>query len=233
MNTLEILAMRKAIKKWRDGWTEKIEKDLEASVPELRALLFSQIDALKPIDGLRIKRYAAKKLQPLFVDWCRRKEMTLFAAAEEDLQNKFDRNATYSVTESGIDVDVSKDVLLNLASVTLSGAATVATIPAIVIFSSITVPAAGILGLLGFSATVVVTKNIVIGLIVLVAFTVLTYRRAGSWISTAKARLREQIEQQIQERIVYSTKQPSLAMVLTEKIDETAEQLLGELRDAA
>lgn len=233
MNTLEILATRKAIKAWREKWTERIAKDLEASIPELRSLLTAEVDKLKTLDALRTKRFAAEKLQPLFTDWCEKKEKALFTAAEKDLQNQFKRTVAYRSTKGEIDVDVSKDSLLNLAGAALSGAATVATIPAIVLLSSATVSAGGLLGLLGFTTTVVVTKNIVIGLIVLIALLVLTQKRFNKGISNTKARLREQIEQQIQERIVYSKKQPSLTMLLTERIEDTAKQLLGELDHAA
>lgn len=233
MNTLEILAIRKAIKTWRDRWTEQIAKDLEESIPELRSMLVAEVDVLKPADALRTKHFAAEKLQPLFADWCQKKEKELFTAAEEDLQNQFKRTIAYRSTKGEIDVDVSKDALLNVAGAALSGAATVATIPAIVIFSSATVSAGGILGLLGVTTTVVVTKNIVIGVIVFAALMLMTLWRFSKAMASTKARLREQIEQQIQERIVYSKKQPSLILLLTTRVEDTAKQLLGELNHAA
>ena len=111
----------------------QIAKDLDASIPELRSLLVAEVDTLKLIDALRTKRFAAEKLQPLFVDWCQKKEKALFTAAENDLQNQFKRTVAYRNTKGEIDVDVSKDTLLGLAGAALSGAATVATIPGIMI----------------------------------------------------------------------------------------------------
>lgn len=223
--------MRRAIRTWRERWSDKIARDLEASTPELRRVLIAEVDALKPFDALRTKRFAAKTLQPLFADWCKKKEEELFAAAESDLQNQFKRTLAYRSTKGEIDIDLKKDVLLNLAGAALSGAATVATIPAIVVFS--TASAGSILGLLGVGATVLVTKNIVIGLVALIALAVLTQKRFAKGMSKTKARLREEIEQQIQERIVYSKKQPSLTVLLIERIEETAKKLLGELDNAA
>lgn len=233
MNTLEALAVRKAIKVWRDRWTEQIAKDLDASIPELRSLLFAEIDDMKRIDTFRTKRLTSEKLQPLFVDWCQKKEHALLTAAENDLQNQFKRTVAYRRANNKINVDVSKAFLLDLAGAALSSVAAAATIPAIVALSTTAVSAGGFLGLLGFTTTVLVTKNIVIGLIVLAILMTVSQWRFSKSISNAKTRLREQIEQQIQERVIYSKKEPSLAILLTDRIEDTARQLLSEIDHAA
>ena len=233
MNTLEVLAVRKAIKRWRDQWTEHISKDLDASIPELKSLLFSEVDKIEFVDALRAKRYTTEKLQPLFVDWCRKKEEDLLTAAENDLRNQFKRVVEQRSARSEMEINISKESLLDIAGAALSGAATAATIPAMLSFSAATVSAGGIMGLFGATTTVLVTRNILIGLIVLTVLLLFTYRRSSKVTINVKTRLRKQIEQQIQEKVVYSKKRPSLAMVLTEKIESTAKQLLGELEHAA
>ncbi len=233
MNTLEILAMRRAIKAWRDRWAEHIIKDLDASIPDLRAQLFVEVEKIKLADSIRSQRYIVEKLQSLFVAWCKKKEEEILSAAENDLRNQFKRTVACGGAKSEMEIDVSKASLLDLAGATLSGVAAVASIPAIVGFSTATVSAGGILGLLGVTTTVLVTKNIAIGLVVLAVLLLISFIRFSKIVINTKTRLREQIEKQISEKVVYSKKQPSLAMLLTGRIEDTAKQLLGELDHVA
>ncbi len=233
MNTLEILAMRRAIKTWRDRWTEHIAKDLDASIPGLRAQLFAEVDKIQFGDTIRLQRYVADKLQPLFVAWSKKKEEEILSAAENDLRNQFKRTVAYRSANSEMEINVSKESLLDLAGVALSGTAALAIIPAIVGLSTATVSVGGILGFLGVKTAVVVTKNIFIGLAVLAIVLLITFNLFSKVRSNAKNRLRAQIEQQIREKVLYSKKQPFLVMLLIDRIDETAKQLLGELDHAA
>lgn len=233
MNTLEILAMRRAIKAWRDRWAEHITKDLDASIPDLRAQLFAEVEKIKLVDSIRAKRYVVDKLQPLFVAWCKKKEGEILSAAENDLRDQFNRTVADRSVKSEVEIDVSRESLLDLAGATLSGVAAVASIPAIIGFSTATVSAGGILGLLGVTTTVLVTKNIAIGLVVLAVLLLISFIRFSKIVTNAKVRLREQIEKQISEKVVYSKKEPSIAMLLTGRIEDTAKQLLGELDHVA
>lgn len=233
MNALEILEMRKAIKKWRDHWTGHISKDLDASTAGLKALLFSEVDKVKFVDAIRIKRYIARKLQPLLLEWCRQKEEDLLRAAEDDLRDRLKRAADFSDKKGEMEIRLNRGMLLDLAGTTLAGSASVATIPAIISFSTATVSAGGIAGFFGATTTVPIIANLAIGLIVLALMSLITFWRSSKVMANLHARLRTQIERQINERVVYSKEQPSLAMQLIAKIEDTSKNLLGELDHAA
>lgn len=233
MNTLEILTMRKEVKAWRDGWLARIDEDLTDGVQHLKRKLHAEVDTLSVFQAIRPKRYVADTLQPIFVEWCKKKEAILVSAAEQDLRLRFDRVIPRSNARTEMDIDVTKESLLDLAGTAMSGVAAAAVVPSLLTFSTATVSAGGILGLLGVTTTVVVTRNIVIGLVVLAIMVLIAFMRFSKFVGNARARLRKQIDKQIDEKIRYSRERRSLAMTLSERIELTAKQLLEELDHAS
>jgi hypothetical protein len=233
MNTLEILAMRKEVKAWRDGWLARIDEDLADGVQHLKRQLHAEVDTLGFLQAIRPKRYVADTLQPLFVEWCKKKEAALLSAAEQDLRFRFDRVIPPSDARTKMDIDVTKESLLDLAGTAMSGVAAAAVIPSIITYSTATVSAGGILGLLGVTTTAVLTRSIMFGLVVLMILVLITFIRFSKIVGNARIRLRNRIDKQIDEKIRYSRTKQSLAMTLSERIELTASQLLEELDHAS
>lgn len=232
METLINLAMRRDIKAWRDRWIENIANDLGKSIPDLQAKLDAEVDKITFRNAVFVKRYTAEKLQPLFVTWCTNKGKELLIAAEKDLQSQFDKRISSQNLNSKIEIDNSKNSLLDLASVALSGAAIAATIPTVIAASTTVVSAGGFLGLLGVTTTVFAVKSIVFGVVGLSLMLSFMLFRFFKITGNAKIRLRKQIDNQIKSKLLYSKKHASLSMLLTDRIEDTAKQLLRALDHA-
>ena len=86
------------------------------------------------------------------------------------------------------------------------------------------------LGFLGVSTTVIVTRNLLAGLLVLAALFLFTLLRFKSIKINARKRLKAKVDKQIIKKIHFSKKDKSLAMGMIKMLETTADSLVKELR---
>ncbi|MNC66795.1 hypothetical protein D3C75_1172330 [compost metagenome] len=120
--------------------------------------------------------------------------------------------------------------MLDLAAATISTGVAAATVPAVIAFSTASVSVGGVLGFLGVSTTVIVTRNLLAGLLVLAALFLFTLLRFKSIKINARKRLKAKVDKQIIKKIHFSKKEKSLAMGMTKMLETTADSLVKELR---
>ncbi len=232
MNRLEVMEARKLILSWQDRWTQKIQQRLEVESRQLQSELHAKIDKISFWQALFSGRYLRNTIQPLFTEWCQTKAKELKTAAEMDLQSVVARAIPEEDFCPVLDGHSGKRTLLDIATAAISTGVTAATIPALVGFSTATVSVGGVLGFLGVTTTVVVTRNVIAGVVVLAILLLVTLLRFKSIKANARRRLKAKVDKQILKKIHYSKKEKSLAMSMTSMLETTASTLVKELRHA-
>lgn len=230
MNRLEKIEARRLILGWKDRWTQTIQQRLEVESRQLQAKLHAKIDQIGFWDALFSGKYLRNTIEPLFTGWCQAKATELKAAAEQDLQSVVARAIPEEDFSPALDRHSSKEALLDVATATISAGVAAATIPAVIAFSTASVSVGGVLGFLGVTTTVIVTRNLLAGLLVLAAFFLVALLRFKSIKSNARKRLKAKVDKQIIKKIHFSTKEQSLAMGMTKMLETTADSLVKELR---
>ena len=129
-----------------------------------------------------------------------------------------------------LDGHSSKGTLLDVGTAAISTGLAAATIPAVVAFSTATVSVGGLLGFLGVTTTVLVTRNLIAGLVVLGFLFLIALLRFKSIKRNARSRLKARVDKQIIKKIHFSKKERSLAMGMTKMLENTADTLIKELR---
>ena len=232
MNKLEAMTARKAILAWRERWTRTINEQLHADSKQLQETLNATIDAMGFWNAVFSKSYTRKRLQPLFTQWSEAKALELTKSAETDLVGICERSVPSQSIHSALESQASKGLLVDMATATITTALAAAAIPAAVSFSTTTVSVGGVLGFLGVTATVVVLKQLILALLLVLIIWFIASNRIGKVKINAKARLKAQMQDQVQRKVLYSKKSTSLAMSLIGVIETTANKLLGELSNA-
>lgn len=232
MNRLEKIEARRLILSWKDRWTQTIQQRLEVESRQLQAELHSKIDQISFWQALFSGRYLRNTIEPFFTGWCQTKVFELKTAAEQDLQSVVARAIPEEDFSPMLDRHNSKEALLDVATATIATGVAAATIPAVIAFSTASVSVGGVLGFLGVTTTVVVTRNVLAGLLVLVALFLLALVRFKSIKRNARNRLKARVDKQIVKKIHFSKKEQSLAMGMTNMLESTANSLIKELRDA-
>ena len=230
MNRLEKIEARRLILNWKDSWTLKFQQHLEVESRQLKAELHAKIDKIGFGNALFPVRYLRNTIEPLFTDWCQAKATELRAAAEHDLQSIVASAIPEEDFSPTLDRHSSKESLLDLAAATISTGVAAATVPAVIAFSTASVSVGGVLGFLGVSTTVIVTRNLLAGLLVLAALFLFTLLRFKSIKINARKRLKAKVDKQIIKKIHFSKKEKSLAMGMTKMLETTADSLVKELR---
>lgn len=230
MNRLEKIEARRLILSWKDRWTQTIQQRLEVESRQLQAKLHAKIDQIGFWDALFSGKYLRNTIEPLFTGWCQAKATELKAAAEQDLQSVVARAIPEEDFSPVLDGHSSKEALLDVATATISTGVAAATIPAVIAFSTASVSVGGVLGFLGVTTTVIVTRNLLAGLLVLAAFFLVALLRFKSIKSNARKRLKAKVDKQIIKKIYFSKKEQSLAMGMTKMLETTADSLVKELR---
>ncbi len=230
MNKLERMEARKLILGWQDRWTQKIQQQLEVDSRQLQAELHAKIDTIGYWDALFSARYLRNNIQPLFTGWCQAKAKELKTTAELDLQSVVARAIPEEDFSPVLDGHSAKGTLLDIASAAVSTGVTAATIPALVAFSTASVSVGGFLGFLGVTTTVVVTRNVIAGAVVLAILMLITLLRFKSIKANARRRLKAKVDKQILKKIHFSKKEKSLAMSMTKMLETTASTVIKELR---
>ncbi len=232
MTRLEMMEARKLVLSWKDRWTHTIQQRLEVESQQLKTELHAKIDTIGFWEARSSNKYLRSTIQPLFTAWSQTKAKELKAAAELDLQAAFTRVIPEEDFSQILDGHSNLGTLRDLAAAALSTGLAAATIPAVVAFSTASVSVGGILGFLGVTSTIIVTRNLMAGLVVLAIFGFFALGRFSSVKTNARKRLKAKVDQQIIKKIHYSKKEKSLAMGLTKMIENTADSLIKELRHA-
>ena len=178
------------------------------------------------------KSYTRKRLQPLFTQWSEAKALELTKSAATDLVGICERSVPSQNIHSALESQASKGLFVDMATATITTALAAAAIPAAVSLSTTTVSVGGVLGFLGVTATVVVLKQLILALLLVLIIWFIASNRIGKVKINAKARLKAQMQDQVQRKVLYSKKNTSLAMSLIGVIETTANKLLGELNNA-
>ena len=232
MNKLEAMTARKAILAWRERWTKTINERLQADSKQLQEILNVTIDAMGFWNAVFSKSYTRKRLQPLFTQWSEAKALELTKSAATDLVGICERSVPSQNIHSALESQASKGLFVDMATATITTALAAAAIPAAVSLSTTTVSVGGVLGFLGVTATVVVLKQLILALLLVLIIWFIASNRIGKVKINAKARLKAQMQDQVQRKVLYSKKSTSLAMSLIGVIETTANKLLGELNNA-
>ncbi len=231
MNKMESMMARKAILDWRGRWTKNICESLQQDSSELKKMLDAKIDAMSFKEAILSKLFVRKTLQPIFVSWSENKAQELISAAQTDLLTTCEQSLHFKGASCALDENSSLEDIKDIAGASLSSAMAVAAIPTVVTFSTATVSAGGFLGLIGMTTSVIVMPYLILGICSLL----LLFHLAGSRIQKIKTnrqvRLKEQMQGQIYKKILYGAKHKSLTLSLTEAVDETANKLIGELKN--
>jgi len=230
VDRLEKIEARRLILSWKDRWSQTIQQRLEVESRQLQTELHAKIDQISFWDALFSGRYLRNTIQPLFTAWCQTKATELRAAAEQDLQSVVARAIPEEDLTPSLDAHSSKGTLLDVATAAISTGVAAATIPAVVAFSTATVSVGGLLGGLGFTTTVLVTRNLLVGLVFLVFLFLIALLRFKSIKRNARRRLKAKVDKQIIKKIHFSKKERSLAMGMTKMLETTADSLVRELR---
>lgn len=232
MDRLEKIEARRLILSWKDRWTQTTQQRLEVESRQLQSELHAIIDQMSFWDALFSGRYLRNTIQPLFTEWCQNKAKELRAAAEQDLQSVVARAIPEEDFALSLDAHSRKGTLLDVATAAISTGVAAATIPAVVAFSTATVSVGGLLGFLGVTTTVFVTRNLLAGLVVLGILFLVALLRFKSIKRNASRRLKAKVDKQIIKKIHFSKKEQSLAMGMTKMLESTADSLIRELRHA-
>ena len=230
MDRLEKIEARRLILSWKDRWTQTTQQRLEVESRQLQSALHAIIDQMSFWDALFSGRYLRNTIQPLFTEWCQNKAKELRAAAEQDLQSVVARAIPEEDFALSLDAHSRKGTLLDVATAAISTGVAAATIPAVVAFSTATVSVGGLLGFLGVTTTVFVTRNLLAGLVVLGILFLVALLRFKSIKRNASRRLKAKVDKQIIKKIHFSKKEQSLAMGMTKMLESTADSLIRELR---
>lgn len=230
MDRLEKIEARRLILSWKDRWTQTTQQRLEVESRQLQGELHAKIDQISFWDALFSGRYLRNTIQPLFTEWCQTKAKELRAAAEQDLQSVVARAIPEEDFTPSLDGHSSKGTLLDVATAAISTGVAAATIPAVVAFSTASVSVGGLLGFLGVTTTVFVTRNLLAGLVVLGILFLVALLRFKSIKRNASRRLKAKVDKQIIKKIHFSKKEQSLAMGMTKMLESTADSLIRELR---
>lgn len=232
MNKLEAMTLRKAILSWRERWTKSIGERLQADSLDLLSALEAEINSMSFRNAIFPKRFTRNQLQPIFTRWSEGWASELISDAEADLLKICEQSVPRHSAPNTLDDHESLSGLKDIAGATLGSAMAFAAIPAVVTFSTATVPVGGILGLLGVTASVVVFKQLALGVFALGILWYFARMRIQTIKTNSQARLKLQMQQQIKDKILYSKKNKSLNLTLNELIDETASKLIVELKNA-
>lgn len=232
MDRLEKIEARRLILSWKDRWTQTTQQRLEVESRQLQSELHAIIDQMSFWDALFSGRYLRNTIQPLFTEWCQNKAKELRTAAEQDLQSVVARAIPEEDFALSLDAHSRKGTLLDVATAAISTGVAAATIPAVVAFSTATVSVGGLLGFLGVTTTVFVTRNLLAGLVVLGILFLVALLRFKSIKRNASRRLKAKVDKQIIKKIHFSKKEQSLAMGMTKMLESTADSLIRELRHA-
>ncbi len=230
MDRLEKIEARRLILSWKDRWTQTTQQRLEVESRQLQSELHAKIDQMSFWDALFSGRYLRNTIQPLFTEWCQTKTKELRAAAEQDLHSVVARAIPEEDLAPSLDAHSSKGTLLDVATAAISTGVAAATIPAVVAFSTASVSVGGLLGFLGVTTTVFVTRNLLAGLVVLGILFLVALLRFKSIKRNASRRLKAKVDKQIIKKIHFSKKEQSLAMGMTKMLESTADSLIRELR---
>lgn len=232
MNKLEAMILRKAILSWRERWTKNIGERLQLDSLNLLKALEAEISAMSFRNAIFSKSFTRNQLQPIFTSWSEGRASELISDAEADLLKICEQSVPRHSARNTLDDHDSLDGLKDIAGATLGSAMAFAAIPAVVTFSTATVPIGGILGLLGVTASVVVFKQLALGVFALGILWYLASVRIQKIKTKSQARLKLQMQKQIKDKILYSKKNKSLNLTLNELIDETASKLIAEFKNA-
>jgi hypothetical protein len=232
MNRLEAMTVCNAIRSWQQRWTKNVSERLQVEARDLQKILDTEIEAMSFRNAIFSKHFIRDKLQPIFVQWSEARAHQLIRDAEADLFKICEQSVPRHSAASVLDTNNSLVDLKDIAGATLSSALAVAAIPTVVTFSTGTVSVGGVLGLLGVTTSVVVFKQLAIGVIALVILWYLASIRIRKIKTNRQARLKLQMQQQIKDKILYSKKKKSLNISLNLVIEETAKKLIGELKNA-
>lgn len=232
MNQMEAMTLRKAILGWRERWTKIIGERLQEDSFNLRRVLYSEIDAMSFRNAIFSKGFTRKKLQPIFVRWSEARAHELINDAEADLLKICEQSVSRHSGSSRLETNDSLGALKDIVGATLTSAMAFAAIPTVVTFSTATISVGGILGFLGVTTSVVIFKQLALGVIALVILWYLASMRIRKIKTNCQERLKLQMQQQIKDKILYSKKNKSLNLTLNELIEKTANKLIGELKNA-
>ena len=83
---------------------------------------------------------------------------------------------------------------------------------------------------MGVTTTVLVTRNLIAGLVVLGFLFLIALLRFKSIKRNARRRLKARVDKQIIKKIHFSKKERSLGMGMTKMLENTADTLIKELR---
>ena len=230
MDRLEKIEARRLILSWKDRWSQTTQQRLEVESRQLQGELHAKIDQISFWDALFSGRYLRNTIQPLFTEWCQTKATELRMAAEQDLKSVVARAIPEEDFTPSLDGHSNKGTLLDVGTAAISTGLAAATIPAVVAFSTATVSVGGLLGFLGVTTTVLVTRNLIAGLVVLVFLFLIALLRFKSIKRNARKRLKARVDKQIIKKIHFSKKERSLAMGMTKMLENTADTLIKELR---
>ncbi len=234
MNSEDKVRLRRQLLDWRDKHIDNIQHHLDREVILLYADIDKAFKKMNIVDIFDSRAFFKKEIEPKYLQWLKNETTVLLNLAQEELNHIIQHGILSEAQGYKTNLQSSSksdsDTAIDAATATFSTGLAVAAIPSLITFSTTSVSAGGILGMLGATTTVISWPVAIVGGAVLLGLSHFGIGKFGSLKSDAIKRLRKETKKQIHNRVIQNEMGDSVCQHLQTKIFETTEQMIGNLK---